>query len=225
MNYAPRSVCINGDLVPVAGKRHKEDFTTRLEGALEEANKRFAEQIELPLALHAGNEWRGLVRTLSTAFEVDFFLRQRLFPVKIATGIGAGEVSEGYLDDRNTIGGPAVMRARQGIERARRHRGGAFLATGVAPLDTGANTISILLQTIFETWTRKQLEAYLAYRKHGTEALAAEKVGITQSALHQRLAAARAKTYELAGEQLIWFVDHFPAVEEAPDTRTGPKRS
>ncbi|MDY6847739.1 MAG: SatD family protein [Geoalkalibacter sp.] len=214
MNYTPRSVCINGDLVPVAGRRHQEDSTSRLGEALAEVNKCFSAQVDLPLALHAGNEWRGLVRSLSTAFQIDFFLRQRLFPIKIATGIGAGEVSDGYRDDRNMVGGTAVMRARQGIELARRHRGGAFLATGIAPLDTGANTICILLQTIFETWTRKQLEAYLAYRKYGTEASAAEKVGITQSALHQRLAAARAKTYELAGEQLLWFVDHFPAVAE-----------
>ncbi|AJF07083.1 SatD family protein [Geoalkalibacter subterraneus] len=224
MKYAPRSVCINGDLVPIAGKKHQEDLTARLQDALAEANKRFGEQADLPLELHAGNEWRGLVRTLSAAFQVDFFLRQRLFPIRIATGIGAGEVSDGYIDDRNTIGGPAVIRARQGIERARRHRGGVFLATGIVPLDTGANTISMLLQTIFETWTRKQLEAYLAYRKHGTEALAAEKVGITQSALHQRLAAARAKTYELAGEQLLWFVDHFPAVEEDVDAGKGGKK-
>lgn len=214
MNYSPRSVCINSDLVPVAGKRHREDITAQLESALQEVNTQFAERIEAPLALHAGNEWRGLVHTLSTAFEIDFYLRQRLFPIKIATGIGAGAAADSYLDGRSIVGGTAVLRARQGIERARRHRGGTFLSTGVIPLDSGANTISMLLQTIFETWTRKQLEAFLAYRKHGTEALAAEKVGITQSALHQRLAAARAKTYELASEQLLWIVDHFPAVQE-----------
>ncbi len=210
MAYAPSAVCLNADLVPTAGQRGREDVVERLQAALEKTNRVFAGKIEMPLTLCAGNEWRGLVTSPSTGFEIDFYLRHQLFPLKIAAGLGLGEALGDYLAGMTRLSGPCIQRARQGLERARRHRGGIFLASGTSVLDAGANTISLLLQTIFETWTDKQLEAYLAYRRFGTEALAAENVGITQSALHQRLAAARAKTYEMAGEQLLWFVDNFP---------------
>lgn len=212
MAYVPIAVCLNADLVATAGQRGREDLGERLQNALDRTNQVFAEKIEMPLQICAGNEWRGLVTSASAGFEIDFFLRQQLFPLKVAAGLGLGEVLGDYLEGISRLSGSSVLRARQGLERARRHRGGIFLASGISVLDAGANTISLLLQTIFETWTDKQLEAFLAYRRHGTEALAAENVGITQSALHQRLAAARAKTYEMASDQLLWFVDNFPLV-------------
>lgn len=206
------SICIHSDLLPVARRRGREDVAARIEAALKQTNEVFRDKLFLPLTLGSGHEWRAVPMSLPAAFEIDLFLRHRLFPLQITTGIGRGDLGGNLHEGLARLAGPCVLRSRRALERARRHRGGTFLASGDPLLDAGANTISLLLQTLFETWTQKQLEAYLAYRRHGTEATAAEAIGITQSALHQRLAAARAKTYEFATAQLLWFVDHFPAI-------------
>ncbi|SDM21549.1 hypothetical protein SAMN05660860_02116 [Geoalkalibacter ferrihydriticus] len=216
MNSDDLSVCLHSDLVPMARRRVRDDAVELIETALGRANEVFTEKLVLPLTLGSGHEWRGVIVSLPAAVEIDMFLRHRLFPLQITTGIGRGELGANLSDGLSRMAGSCLMRSRKGLERARRHRGGTFLFSGDPLLDAGANTIFLLLQTLFETWTEKQLEAYLAYRRYGTEAQAAEAVGITQSALHQRLAAARAKTYELASEQLLWFVGNFPAVYPDP---------
>ncbi|WP_302504355.1 hypothetical protein [Geoalkalibacter halelectricus] len=207
---------MHSDLVPVARRRAREDAVQVIEAALAQANEAYGKKMVLPLALGSGSEWRGVFTTLPAAVEVDLFLRHRLFPLQITTGIGCGDLSANHDEGLSRMVGSCLERSRKGLERARRHRGGTIILSGNPLLDTGANTICQLLQTLFETWTEKQLEAYLAYRRYGTEAHAAEAVGITQSALHQRLAAARAKTYESASEQLLWFVENFPAVVSDP---------
>lgn len=205
-------VCLNADVLASAGRKGREELSQRIESALIEANDRYREKIISPLVIGSGHEWRGVLCSLPVAFEIDLFLRHRLFPVHLTTGIGRGDLNGSLEDDPARLGGSSILRSRKGLERARRQRGSTFLVSGDPILDAGANAISLLLHTLFESWTSKQLEAYLAYRRHGTEANAAESIGITQSALHQRLAAAHAKTYEQASEQLLWFVDNFPAI-------------
>lgn len=193
-------VCLVADLAP-APATHRKRLEPEMTSAFEEANEHFSGGLRIPFHGIGGGVWTGALGVLGTALDAAFYINHAMFPARTCIGLGAGALGSGELRES-----PCFARARRGLETARGIGGGTTLDSGDSLLDLGANTMLLLLHTLLESWTPKQLEAYQAFQREGTENRAAQSLGISQSALHQRLSASRAKTYEQARTRMLEFV-------------------
>lgn len=196
-------VCIITDLAP-APAIHRKRLEPEIASACEALNVKFGQRLHTSFHAIGGGSWSGVVVDLVTALEAAFFLNHAMFPARLCTGVGVGELGSGELR-----GSLCFSRARRGLEAVRGAGSGTTLDSGDALLDLGTNTILLLLHTLLASWTPKQLEAYQFFQREGTENRAAQSLGISQSALHQRLSAARAKTYEQARVRMLEFASRW----------------
>jgi hypothetical protein len=200
MEYA----CLTSDIVASRALPDRAAVQARVEGALADANARFAAELRVPFAITVGDEWQGLLGDPAAALEVAFHIADLLHPIAIASGIGIGEIATGLRERTALMDGPCFHRARAGLDDARKIRGSATVVRSEAErLDVPANAILRLLHAISERWTPRQLETVRAYQRHATEAAAASSLGVSQPTVHQSLDRSLAKPYLEARTALV----------------------
>jgi len=210
-NPLPRFACLTADLVASRRAGDRNLVQTRVETALDQANRDFADDLAVPLSVTLGDEWQGLFRCPGRALAADFHIRHSLYPLAVATGVGVGDLSTPLRERTPLMDGPCFHRAREAVERAKQERGPAtVLATEDPLLDGAVNALCLLLHGLAGRWTEKQFLSLQAYLAHGTEAAAARALGVTQPTLHQSLDRSQAKLYLEAREALLRFASDYP---------------
>ena len=200
-------VALTSDVVRSRDVPDRETLQRRIEEALAEANRRFAGELVVPLAVTLGDEWQGLPSSLEVSYEVDLFLRFRLAPATLCSGVGRGPISTSVKPRTADMDGVCFHRSREALERAKRRRApGACQVTGDSAADRPANAISLLLAALADAWTERQLRTVAAVRGLGTERAAAEALGVSQVTIHKSLAAARGREFLEALDELKAFL-------------------
>lgn len=212
--------CLTSDVVESRTSENREELQGCIETVLHDANGRFATDIVVPFSVTLGDEWQGLVSGPHVAFEVDFWIRRRLHPFPVCSGIGVGSVSTDIRQRTAAMDGPCFHRSRAALNKAKSRKGPAtVLDSGEPLLDQLVNAICLLLHAIASRWTEKQCRSVMAYLDHGTEAAAAESRGVTQPTLHQSLAGAQGKDFLEGYQGLIRFLREYPPGQIPPVTR------
>jgi len=209
---SPRLSCLTVDLIASRRNTNRSATQTRLEEAIDQANRSLSAAIVVPFSVTLGDEWQGLVDSPAAALEADFLFRDLLHPLAVASGVGMGGVSTPLRDRTPLMDGPCFHRAREALARAKDRRGQAtVLASGDPLLDEAVNALCMLLHGLAARWTPKQFQSLQAYVNHGTEAAAASALGVTQPTLHQSLDRSQAKLYLEARDALLHFVSQYPS--------------
>lgn len=212
--FDPRSPflsCLTVDLI--ASREHLDRSATqaRLEDAIDQVNHSLSAAIVVPFSVTLGDEWQGLLDSPAAALEADFLFRDLLHPLPVASGVGTGGVSTPLRERTPLMDGPCFHRAREAIGQAKDRRGQATVLASSDPLlDEAVNALCLLLHSLADRWTPKQLQSLRAYVAHGTEAAAATALGVTQPTLHQSLDRSQAKLYLEARDALLHFVSKYP---------------
>jgi hypothetical protein len=208
--------CLTSDIIRSRAVPDREALQAQIEDALAEANRRLARAFVVSLAVTLGDEWQGLLRSPDAAYEADFFLRGRLHPIALASGLGLGGVSTPIKARTADMDGVCFHRSREALERAKKRRvPGVVLLSGEPLVDAPANAVGLLLAAVSGGWTQKQFRSVTAYRELGTETAAAEALAVSQVTLHKSLAASRGKEFIEAMDALQAFLRDYPFPDSA----------
>ncbi len=151
-------VALIGDLVASRELSDRGRVQRRLKAILEDLNLRLGRKsLAAPLALTAGDEFQGLLRSPDAAVAILVRLAEDLFPLRIIYGLGRGTLSTPVGRQVAALDGPCFHRARGAIEIARA-QGRWLVADGFgAPSDQILSSLFRLMDAIRAGWTEKQM--------------------------------------------------------------------
>lgn len=184
--------------------------------------KRDGPPLAAPLAVTAGDEIQGLLLRPGAAVDVLVRLADGLHPVRIAWGLGAGELETDLGGDVSLLDGPCFHRARSAVERATKD-GAWARAVGLGPaVDRGVSALFRLMGAVRGGWTETQAR-YVRTVRGRLQKEVAERFDVSPSVVSESLKAARYRELAEAEEAARALLARFGAgAEAAPDSPPAP---
>jgi SatD family protein len=184
-----------GDLVGSERARSIKTVHRAFNKAIDLANERYAEGIESPLTITLGDEFQGLLRTLSHAWRVASELRFRLLVADVSCRFVIGMTQlETPLNKReawNMMGG-GLAEARDKLNDKRTGNAYRFSLPGEPIVESLLDAVGDSLTEVEIGWTATQLEYYWAVHDGArSNAAVAKSLGVTSRSLYKVLSAAR----------------------------------
>lgn len=175
-----------------------------------------------PLAVTAGDEIQGLLLRPDAAVDVLVRLADDLHPVRIAWGLGAGELETDIGGDVSLLDGPCFHRARTALEGAAKD-GAWARAVGLDPaVDRGLSALFRLMGAVRDGWTDTQAR-YARTVRGRLQKEVAERFDVSPSVVSESLKAARYRELAEAEEAARALLARFGAGGEAtPDSPPVP---
>lgn len=153
--------------------------------------------LPLPPERTAGDEVQALVATADAALDIILALTRTH---QWSVGLGAGTVDDPLPNDVRAGRGSAFIHARDAVDRAKK------AATRVAVSADDAEDAEALLRLLIELRDRRTDEGWEVYELLAdgvTQRAAAEQIGISESAVSRRVAAASLRVEEAARPALV----------------------
>ncbi|QGZ96508.1 SatD family protein [Terricaulis silvestris] len=188
-------VVLMGDIVGSEAAPSVRRMHQVFNSAVAGANRKHAAAIVSPLTITLGDEFQGLVRTLSAALEVALALRLKLLQggVRCRFVIGAVKVETPVNTTRAwNMMGPGLADARARLNQKDVDNAYRFSLPGDDLIGALLDAVGDSLTQNEAAWTETQLNYYVASRGERTNAKVAASLGISERGLYKVLRAARA---------------------------------
>lgn len=175
----------------IRGSRKVKDrmvLQESLKSVIEGLNRGFPAYIVSGFSLTAGDEFQGVLRDSSVAYDI-FKIVDKTLGFDFYCGVGIGEITTEISDNPSVMDGPAFHRSRAALDYAKKKNLKIYVLTGKSEAD---RLLNLLLQTIHhieKNRTRRQNQIISYFRnnpKAGVEE-AAEHFGISRQAVYKIL--------------------------------------
>ena len=192
-----RLTVLMGDLVGSEKARSVQAVHRAFNKAIDSANKNSAAGIESPLTITLGDEFQGLLRTLSHAWEVASELRLRLLVADISCRFVLGTTQlETPVNPREAwnMMGSGLAEARDKLNDKRATNAYRFSLPGEPLVESLLDAVGDSLTQVELGWTPTQLKYYWSVRdgSRSNDAVA-KRLGVRPRSLYKVLSAARAE--------------------------------
>jgi hypothetical protein len=181
---------------------------------VDDLNQRHGAGLVAPLALVAGDELQGLAEEPGLLVDLSTHLAEELHPVRLAVGIGRGELSTDLAEEVGAMDGPAFHRAREALVEARQRDAWVHVSGWGAEADALLSATFSLIAAVRGGWTSTQLR-YARAARTALQREVAERFGVGASTVSESLRASRASVVHQAEEALRGFLRQ-ASVEGAP---------
>lgn len=160
----PSHTALIGDIKGSRDLDNWPEVFRKLQETLEEANRRFTDDILIAFKPTVGDEFQGALKTPDRAYDVYTFIKSSL-PVSIYCGMGIGEVEKPAEGDSG-LRGTAFYRAREALEICKKNKRTLTICLGAerAGSEKIVNTILDLVNVIESHWTERQRQIVNYYR-------------------------------------------------------------
>lgn len=178
---------------------------------LDEVNRRFADDVLIEFKPTVGDEFQGALKKPDRAYQVYTFIKASL-PVAVYCGMGIGEVEKPLQEDVG-LRGTAFYRAREALERCKRQQGILRIKSSdeSGRFEDTVNTMLLLIETMENSWTRRQTEVAHYYRLHPdyTYEKIGEHFGASKQFVYKILKATHFQVIlEAEGQISDWLKEH-----------------
>jgi predicted transcriptional regulator len=167
---------------------------------VDEANKVFAPTIVSRFIVTHGDEFQGLlnVEGACNVLQLYDFFRKKLAPVNLRLGIGVGTLNTDLNKKNEAIGmdGPAWYRAKESLDKTAAKSLHLYISFSSKIRTDLINLLINILMKIEEDWHLTHRQVIEMTKQSMTQEQIAEKLGITQGAISQRLKHARWRNYQ-----------------------------
>ncbi len=210
-------IAIIGDIRQSKTLPDRAGVQKRLRQSLEEVNKKYSEHIASRFVITLGDEFQGVLTHVDPLFNILEHLELDLTGhASLRFGIGIGKIVTA-IDRDAAIGadGPAYYRARDMIDMIKKEETSnkgitlhMMISLDADPVVSDMITAYLgMLSWIKESWTdRQRIAVYTMSLEGEHQVIAARKLGIHQSSLQRRVAAAGYYTYAAAKRSLTAFL-------------------
>lgn len=178
-----------GDVVGSRNIDDRDAFSRLLDDALATANHRYADSVRADVVTVKGvDEVAGVLDHPRDVYGVVKTVHDEIHPHQVRFGVAHGAIDvnpDGT--DVTTMDGPAFHRANELLEWVER-RNSLFALDGVHPRvdDLVSATVNLVL-TLREDWTDREFEAVRARERTASQQEAADRLGVTQQTVSDRL--------------------------------------
>lgn len=187
---------IIGDIIDSKKIRDRQAVQDHFKRTLDILNKEYDAHLASNLTVTLGDECQGLLRTPYLWYEIIQKIKNGMGPTRMLFGVGIGEMSTDF-EKETSIGadGQPYWSARQMLNELKQlHKKDRemrrILYHSDTPEDLLINALLACIETIQSSRTDKQTAAVRAMDTCLRQETVAEKLGINQSAVSQRLRSA-----------------------------------
>lgn len=154
---------------------------------MREMNRRYARALRAKFVITLGDEFQVLLDDVTQLPSILFQIEQCFRDLPIRTGVGFGTLTTPVGEYAINVDGPALHRAREAVNLARRKRalGGVF--NGFGDFDPILNGFARLAYNHRARMTARQLAVADLLRKGATQEQAARRLSITRQAVSEHV--------------------------------------
>lgn len=187
MSRSPKVyAAVIADVVRSRKKVDAKRLQRALEGAAGGIRRAFGEDLAAAPTITSGDEIQILLHSPARAFDAIFHLADRLHPLEARFGVGGGELTTPLRPTTGSLSGPVFFRAREAIERAKRHDWAAVFE-GFGERTETLTVLADCALAIAHGWTPAQRESARAYLRRGTQEAAAKALGLHRTTVTRNL--------------------------------------
>ena len=178
-------VVLTGDLV--ASRNLGTSAATILTEHLPALNRRFAEYLRIPFEAVRGDEFQGVLNTMTAVPQLTLEALARLYPVRVRFGVG-----ESILDQKPAerhivqISREAFSRAGDALETAKDEERVLCARTTTPRIDQVLGITIGLAAAIWKRWDQPVWRRLVAYLDSGTLKDVASQEGVSYQAIHKQ---------------------------------------
>ena len=199
-------VVIRGDVVDSTLIDQKENFWKHFDKVLEELNKEHKENLLYPFEIVKGDEFTGVSKSTSSAYDIAKELIEKMFPFQVRVVISAGELDQSRISNNiNELDGKVFWKASKAIDELKKSKRYFRFE-----LDDAYNDIiSSLADMIVEIkvgWTKRELEIIKQYDKFRNQKQTAKELKISQQSVSDGLRRAKYKLIREVEQSLLAFI-------------------
>ncbi|MDK2799126.1 MAG: hypothetical protein PWP27_2051 [Clostridiales bacterium] len=201
----------------IIGSRKHTNITEKLNPNLKLLNKNFNSALLTEFELFRGDEIQAICNNLLYLPKIIRHVRYYCRPFKLRIGIGIGPIENfeyKSITSSWSMNGIAFHLARDSMDvldklrtknknAYRREQPSTYIITKNQSFDLSVNTIYMLIDAIVNNWKDTQWEAVMLYELYGTYEMAADHLGISYSALHQRCISANWNVIREAEKNMV----------------------
>ncbi len=193
-----------GDVVASRALRQqtRRELQSAMERLMFSLNERFERNVLSRFTITLGDEFQGLLAQPEALPKIIWIIEEALPGVEVRLGVGFGELAT-PLKSQVAIGmdGPVFHAARQAVADAKANQrlGGVFLGFG-SWQDRVLNGFARMLWTTRDEWTPRQREVSSRLRDGVHPTALANELGVTPSAVYNRMRTANWSVYEAAAD-------------------------
>jgi len=189
-NYAVINADIKGS--KKMDDRERYEWQLFLKSTIVQINEKFASNIEAAFMITKGDEFQGVLKSLTDVHLVMSSFERMLFPLLLRYGVGYGTIQKMGSHISIEMDGPAFHRANNALTLAKKKKHVVQFETGDYLFDLNINTIYHLIYAIKNRWSETSHKRYWKYIDLGTYDRVAEQEGVSPQAVWESLRNANA---------------------------------
>jgi hypothetical protein len=172
--------------------RERYEWQLFLKSTIVQINENFASKIDAPFMITKGDEFQGVLKSITAVHRVMSSFERLLFPLILRYGVGYGMIQKMGSNIPIEMDGQAFHRANTALTLAKKKKSVVQFDTGDALFDLNINTIYHLINTIKKRWSEINYKRYWKYQDLGTYDKVAEQEGVSPQAVWDSLRNANA---------------------------------
>lgn len=172
--------------------RERYEWQLFLKSAIVQINEKYADTIEAPFMITKGDEFQGVLKSLTVVNHIMSSFERLLFPLILRYGVGFGTIQKMGSNIPIEMDGPAFHRANAALSLAKKKKHVVHFNSGNNHFDLNINTIFSLLYAIKNRWSEINYKRYWKYKDLGTYDRVAEQEGVSPQAVWDSLRNANA---------------------------------
>ncbi|MFQ5605687.1 MAG: SatD family protein [bacterium] len=203
MNYC----VITADVNKSRDIPERQALQGRILEAISQVNRDFKDHLIAKFAITLGDEWQGVLQDLTQSYRVVSFFQEALHPISVSFGVGTGEITTELASNPAEMDGSVFHHSRQALESGKQSAQQVFYVTQNAASDLILNTALHLLQILRTSWTERQYQKVVLYKKYQKEKLVASELKVTQADINKALLATNGRAYLEAEKKINHYLD------------------
>jgi hypothetical protein len=162
-------------------ERYKAQLFLKL--TLAQINENFKAQIFAPFMITKGDEFQGVLNTLSLAYDIALDLERLLYPLYFRFGLGIGSIHKMGGTMPIEMDGPAFHHANAALREAKKKKQNIIIKSGNSRVDDLVNHLLILIHSLKKSWKEDYYYYYWQYKEFRSIKKIADFRGISSQAV------------------------------------------
>lgn len=176
----------------IIGSRKLNDYERHewqlfLKSAIVQVNENFFRFIEAPFMITKGDEFQGVLKSISSMHQIMMEFERLIFPLTLRFAVGYGAIQKMGSKIPIEMDGQAFHRAQAALNVAKKKKLSVVINTGNEDFDRMINTIYQLMYAIKSRWSDVNFKRYWKYQEIGTYERVAQDEGVSTQAVWDSL--------------------------------------
>lgn len=198
---------ITGDIRNSRESPDRRALQQKIVATIAAANEQFESELLVKFAITLGDEWQGVLKSTASSYGIVSFFLEQLHPIAASFGVGEGAIVTDILPRSSEMDGEVFHRSRQAVEVAKQQKRDVVFVTLDKNSDLLLNATLNLLQILRESWTERQYEKVMLYKKFKKEQRVADELGVSQADINKTLTLTNGRVYLETQENLTTYLE------------------